>query len=119
MGYDLYALQNNVDTLTAQGKYNEAIELLKKEADSIRDENAVQGAILNELGGLCRAVGSYTESESAFKKAMEILGKFPGKDDPDYATTINNLAGTYRLMGERAKAEPLFIEAADIYARTL
>src|SRR5512137_2490395 len=104
MGYDLYALQNNVDTLTAQGKYTEAIELLKKEADSIRDENAVQGAILNELGGLCRAVGSYTESELAFKKAMEILGVFPGKDDPDYATTINNLAGTYRLMGEQAKA---------------
>ena len=119
MGYDLLALQNNVDALTAQGKYTEAIELLKKEADSIRDENAVQGAILNELGGLCRAVGSYTESESAFKKAMEILGKFPGKDDPDYATTINNLAGTYRLMGEQAKAESLFIEAADIYARTL
>ena len=119
MGYDLYGLQNNVDALTAQGKYTEAIELLKKEADSIRDENAVQGAILNELGGLCRAVGSYTESEFAFKKAMEILGKFPGKDDPDYATTINNLAGTYRLMGEQAKAESLFIEAADIYARTL
>jgi len=44
MGYDLQALQNKVDELTAQGKYNEAIELLKKEAASIRDENAVQGA---------------------------------------------------------------------------
>jgi tetratricopeptide (TPR) repeat protein len=79
MGYDLQVLQSNVDMLTEQGKYNEAIELLKKEADSICDENAVQGTILNELEGLCRAVDSYTESESAFKKAMEILSKFPGK----------------------------------------
>jgi hypothetical protein len=37
MGYDLYALQKNVDMLTAESKYNEAIELLKKEADSVGD----------------------------------------------------------------------------------
>ena len=30
MGYDLYGLQNNVDALTSQGKYTEAIELLKR-----------------------------------------------------------------------------------------
>jgi tetratricopeptide (TPR) repeat protein len=119
MSYDLQGLQNNVDGLTAQGKYGEAIELLKTEALSVHNDNAVTGAILNELGGLCRAVGQYTESESAFKKAMEILSLYPGKDDPDYATTLNNLAGTYRLMGEENKAESLFIEAVNIYSRTL
>jgi len=45
---------------------------------------------------------------------MEILGKFPGKDDPDYATTINNLAGTYRLMGDFQKAEPLYVKSLEI-----
>ena len=106
MGYDLYALQNNVDTLTAQGKYHEAIELLKKETEAIRDDNAVHGAILNELGGLCRAVGPYAESESAFKKAMEILGKSPGEDSILITRRQSiTLPEHTRLMGEHAKAD--------------
>ncbi|HEX2965959.1 MAG TPA: tetratricopeptide repeat protein [Syntrophorhabdaceae bacterium] len=119
MSSDLTKLQNKVDVLTAEGRYREAIELLKKEADTPIDSTAVKAAILNELGGLCRAVGSYEESRDAFTRAMDILAESEGKDDPDYATTINNLAGTYRLMGDRKSAESLFIEAADVYARTL
>src|SRR5512133_4152112 len=119
MSFNLTELQNKVDALTAEGKYQEAIELLKKEADAPVGDAAVHAAILNELGGLSRAVGSYEESKSAFTRAMDILIESRGKDDPDYATTINNLAGTYRLMGDRSAAESLFIEAADVYARTL
>ena len=38
---------------------------------------------------------------------------------PNYATTINNLAGTYRLQKDYFRAESLFLEAMSIYARTL
>ena len=42
-----------------------------------------------------------------------------GEEHPDYATTLNNLAALYRSMGDYAKAEPLYVQARDVFSRVL
>ena len=42
-----------------------------------------------------------------------------GENHPDYATSLNNLAGLYQAMGDYAKAEPLFRQALEINKRAL
>ena len=42
-----------------------------------------------------------------------------GEEHPDYATSLNNLAGLYKSMGEYAKAEPLYRQALEIRRRVL
>ena len=42
-----------------------------------------------------------------------------GENHPDYATSLNNLAGLYSDMGDYAKAEPLFRQALEITKRAL
>jgi CHAT domain-containing protein/Flp pilus assembly protein TadD len=52
-------------------------------------------------------------------ESRDILRRVLGTDHPDYATSLNNLAGLYWLMGDYAKAEPLFLEASEIRKRLL
>ena len=41
-----------------------------------------------------------------------------GKDCSQYATILNNMAGTYRLTGNHVKAISLFHEAAEVYRQS-
>jgi tetratricopeptide (TPR) repeat protein len=63
---------------------------------------------------LLRTLKELDESEAIFRKAAGIESSARGRS-ADYATCINNLAGTYRLKGEYETAEPLFREALEIY----
>jgi tetratricopeptide (TPR) repeat protein len=45
---------------------------------------------------------------------MEIRRTALGEGHPDYATSLNNLAGLYRAMGRHAEAEPLYKQAMEI-----
>ena len=42
-----------------------------------------------------------------------------GKDHPDTATSLNNLAVLYRAQGKYAEAEPLYQRALAIYEQQL
>ena len=50
---------------------------------------------------------------------MKALEQSGGEDHPDYATTLNNLAGLYRLTGDYPRSEQLFNQAIDVYERTI
>ena len=45
---------------------------------------------------------------------MEIRRTALGEGHPDYATSLNNLAGLYHAMGRHAEAEPLYKQAMEI-----
>ena len=45
---------------------------------------------------------------------MEIRRTALGERHPDYAASLNNLAGLYRAMGRHAEAEPLYLQAMEI-----
>ena len=56
-------------------------------------------------------------------KALEICRTALGENHPDYATSLNNLAGLYNDMGDHAAALPLSRQALEIaaprWARTI
>ena len=74
-------------------------------------------ALYNELGGFYRARKRLTEGERAFLKAQTLLERAGAEKEfaADYATTLNNLAGLYRLAGRYVEAISLFDKAQHIY----
>ena len=44
-------------------------------------------------------MGDYAEAEPLFRRSLEIREKRSGADHPDYATSLNNLAGLYQDHG--------------------
>ena len=71
-------------------------------------------ALWNELGSVCRRNGWYEKGENAFLRAAEGLEK-AGIADGNYATTLNNLAGLYRLWGDKEKSFELFSRCRELY----
>jgi hypothetical protein len=52
-------------------------------------------------------MGRHAEAEPLYQQAMEIRRTALGERHPDYAASLNNLAGLYRAMGRHAEAESL------------
>ena len=93
--------------------------LLREYVELVREESGGDSreyvAALNELGSLLRALKAARRLGRGLPPGREDRGGARGTDNADYATTINNLAGTYRLRGDFEKAEALFREAMGIY----
>ena len=83
------------------------------------EDSPLYAAVCSELGGYYRGQARYAESEAAFLRAIDILGKTVGEASPDYTTALNNLAGTYRVMKEYEKAEQIFRRCLERYEHTL
>ena len=114
-------LKARIAALEEQKRLPDIVPLQRELADATGEELGTESALyvaaLNELGSLLRSLKQLDESEEAFLKAAGIEGRVRGTEaNADYATCINNLAGTYRLMGQFEKAEALFRESMDIYA---
>jgi tetratricopeptide (TPR) repeat protein len=63
--------------------------------------------------------GNYQEAIPLAEKAVEIAKRVYGPEQPNTATSLNNLAALYEVMGDYAKAEPPYREALRIRSRTL
>ena len=59
-------------------------------------------------------MGDYAKAEPLYRQALEIRKQVLGENHPDYAASLNNLAGLYQPMGDYAKAEPLCRQALEI-----
>ena len=60
--------------------------------------------------------GKYERGGVVAKKALEVAEQNVGPDHPDFATSLNNLAGLYRAMNRDDEAAPLEQRAARIEA---
>lgn len=65
----------------------------------------------NELGSCYRNTGQYTRSLQVFEQAKELVQELFGDNCPEYASVLNNMAGTLRLMKEYDRAILLFQQA--------
>ena len=72
------------------------------------------GRLANQAGYFLYDQAEYAEAEPLYKQAMEIDRTALGEQHPDYATSLNNLAGLYRAMGRHTEAEPLYKQAMEI-----
>jgi tetratricopeptide (TPR) repeat protein len=64
-------------------------------------------------------MGNYAAAESLFKQSVTIWKKAVGKEDRDYASTLNNLAELYRTMRNYNDAQPLYLQSLAITKKVL
>lgn len=62
---------------------------------------------------------SLTNLRSSLRYAKRLVFVHIGDKTVQYATVLNNLAGTYRLAGKYEEAADLFNESALIYSTTI
>jgi tetratricopeptide (TPR) repeat protein len=62
----------------------------------------------NNLAGLYRAQGRYSEAEPLYQRALAIAEHRLGPDHPYVAAILNNLVGLYEAQGRHSEAEPLY-----------
>ncbi|WP_176770772.1 tetratricopeptide repeat protein [Eubacterium barkeri] len=72
-------------------------------------------SVYNEQGSFYRSTSRYHDSLAAFTKAQKAISEYLGRESLEYATLINNMAGTYRLARHYDQAIRLFKEAIEIY----
>ncbi len=103
--------------------YQEEQELAIKywrQASELQNELGLQIDLansLNNLAGIYRATGQYSEAEPLYKQALELRKRLLGDNHPSFATSLNNLAGLYKSTGQYAKAELLYQQALELRKR--
>lgn len=71
------------------------------------------------LGGLYSSWSRFTQSETEFKKAMDIYRSAFGDLHPGVAQCLNSLAGIALERGDYDKGEVLYKKTYDVKAATL
>lgn len=115
---ELEQFYQNLDAVYASGDLEKVEQLLLTCEESWRQESenaSMLVAVYNELGSLYRSVSRYEESMEAFKKAKKQIEFKLGRKCTEYATLINNMAGTCRMAKDYDEAIRLFKEAIAIY----
>ena len=107
-----------LDQYYAEGDL-EAVErfLLDYKQETKQRGGDVLIAVCDELGSFYRGTSRYEESVSAFQEAGDAIAAQLGTDCVEYATLLNNMAGTFRLAGQQERAVNYFSKAVDIYHR--
>src|SRR6185312_4817035 len=67
--------------------------------------------ILSNLSGVCSERGDYLNAENFGRRALSILEKLPGPENPRLGLALVNLGDVYRLEGKPETAEPLYEHA--------
>ncbi|MEA5601845.1 tetratricopeptide repeat protein [Nostoc sp. UHCC 0252] len=103
--------------------YQEEQELTIKywqKAIELQNESGLQIDLansFNNLAGIYRATGNYSEAEPLYKQALELRKRLLGDNHPSFATSLNNLAGLYKTTGQYSKAEILYQQALELRKR--
>lgn len=75
--------------------------------------------LLNKAGSYCWQRAQYAEARTLFMWAVRIFERVCGPEHSDLATSLNNLATTYKDQGMYAEAVPLLERALTIFEETL
>lgn len=115
----LQEFYQGLDLQYAQGDLGEVEKFLITSA--IRAQKSGQSGaeeqftVYNELESFYRGAGRYALSLDAFERARTLAAGAVGENCSQYATILNNMAGTYRLMKDYDHAISRFLEAIRIY----
>lgn len=118
MEENLVYFYRRLDQHYAEGDLDAVERFLLEYAQAMRQSGAdALIAVCNELGSFYRGVSRYAQSLSAFQEAGEKIVARLGTDCTEYATLLNNMAGTFRLAGRQERALDCFSRAVEIYRR--
>jgi len=76
------------------------------------------GRLMNEFGLYLFTRASYKEAEPLYRRVVEIFEKLYGKDHPNVAATINNLAQLLQATNRLKEAEPLMRRVVKIFEKS-
>jgi tetratricopeptide (TPR) repeat protein len=102
-----------LDYRTAAGHFATAAGLVPATKPLVRAD------YLNSEGLADYEAGNYPEAGAALAQALQLREAQLAADDPDLATSLNNLAELYRETGRYAEAEPLYQRAIKIDQKAL
>ncbi|MDO4173578.1 MAG: tetratricopeptide repeat protein [Eubacteriales bacterium] len=108
----------NLDARYGQGNLEQVERFLLQHVQKAQNNPEEMDELIagyNELGSLYRGISRFAESIVMFQYAQELVCEKLGRNSMQYATVLNNMAGTYRLKGEYETAIRLFEESLDIY----
>ena len=74
---------------------------------------------LNQKAKELYGEGKYNEAIPYAQQVLTIIEKALGKDHPNVATSLNNLAGLYKVIGRYSEAEPLYKRSLEIREKAL
>ena len=119
---DPNALNQQVNQLIEQGKYQEAIPIAEKAVEVAKrvrgPEHPETADALNNLGFLFQKIGTTPKPNRSSRKRSG-SGRSSWARKSRHGASLNNLAELYQDMGEYAKAEPLYQEALRIRQKVL
>ena len=108
---ELKAMNDQVNTLYLQGKYNQAMQVAQMALDigqhDLGPDHPEVAHSLTNVAMIGQALGQNAAAEVLFKQALAILEKARGPDHPEVADALDNLAGCYKLQHKDAAAEIL------------
>ena len=109
------AIDTAYGTLSGAELEQRLLQLLEQSRTEYGDTHDFYAAMLNELGGYYRGQNRFQDSEACFCKALSVFRTKPDAYT-NLATTLNNLAGTHRLMKHYAQAKEEFSQCLELYA---
>lgn len=112
----LMQMEDAEDNLEMVPLYEEALNLSR---EIYGEYNLKTLEIYNNYGGHLRNLGLYEKAEHILRKAVICAKTVRGKEHPDYATTLVNLANLLRMMKNWEESEALFYQALALYKVTI
>ena len=107
-------LMEKAATFREQGQYKKAVKVAKKALKVAEKTFRPEPVALDGLAVLYAAQGRYVKAEALFKRALAIWEKALGKDHPDVATVLENMAELYEEVGKEDEAKRLAERAKGI-----
>ncbi|HLO85150.1 MAG TPA: tetratricopeptide repeat protein [Nostocaceae cyanobacterium] len=92
-------------------------EVVNHLKDYISDDNFIRP--FTRLGWFYQGQGLYQQAEPYYQQCLELAKHRLGKEHPQVATSLNNLAALYYSTGRYTEAEPLYQDALAMRKRLL
>ncbi len=120
---DAEALDQQAGRLYGQGRYKEAIPLVREALaileKALGPDHPDRLKSLDHLAMLYQDSGTYEEAEPLYKQALAIREKALGPEHLDTSVSVNHLARLYHDTGAYGQAEPLYKRALAIREKVL
>jgi tetratricopeptide (TPR) repeat protein len=108
------------DLQMARLEFADAANLYREAVEALPDyQEDMHGEYLNKYGTASYQAGDHEVAIDAFERSLKILERKLGKNHPDVATALNNLALLYYSRGNYDAAEPLYQRSLAIDEHTL
>jgi tetratricopeptide (TPR) repeat protein len=93
------------EQLRHSGDFREAYRALCSAGN--RQEGRTSAALMNSLGSVLQDLGRLDEAEQQYRRALRMIEKQFGPDDPDLVFALNNLGGLMMVRGRLSEAARL------------